>query len=157
MWSLLRRIVVPGVATAEQKAKVARLLQEWEDAKKSVEEVQKKIDRLIAELQSMESETANVAQKNVSMVKEKVNAVHKANNVIDVNKAKVTKAVNDAKETVKKSNKPPKASRASRSCPNRKYLILSALLTSLYCIKIVDITSGTKSQQAGKICLCSLL
>ena len=42
-------------------------------------------------------------KKNVSMVKEKVNAVHKAKNVIDVNKAKdkVTKAVNDAKETVK--------------------------------------------------------
>ena len=63
MLRLLRRIVVPGVATAEQKAKVARLLQEWEAAKKAVEELQKKIDSLIAELQSMESETANVSQK----------------------------------------------------------------------------------------------
>ena len=62
-WPLLRRIVVLGVATAEQKAKVARLLEEWEAAKKAVEEVQKKIDSLIAELQIMESETANVAQK----------------------------------------------------------------------------------------------
>ena len=126
MLRLLRRIVVLGVATAEQKAKIARLLEEWEAAKKAVEEVQKKIDSLIAELQNMESETANVAQKNVSTVKEKVNAVRKAKNVIDVNKAKdkVIKAFNDAKETVKKSNKPPKASRASRSCPNREYLIL---------------------------------
>ena len=149
-------------------------MQEWRDAKKAVEEVQKKIETLITALETdygaEAKQAATKAKANVTAVTDAVKEVRKSTSVKAINTAKATvaTAIKTAKETLAKAVETAKKAEKRSKLPAKtliygtadgKYHTLSGEMVDRFSLLGTEISvpglplGYTVLKKGGKFCV----